>query len=649
MRRANLYIGVVLAAGAAILWAGLARWNSHEWASYLAYLAIALIASGLKVTLPAVKGTMSTSFLFVLIGVSQMSLGQTLAMGCLGILVQSLFNAKKPRPIQMAFNVASMACSIQVSYGTYHASLIGSGSESGSLDAPLRLLLAASAFFVTNTLSVATVIALTENKRAWAVWRDSYFWTFPNYMLGAAVAWVVNITSRLGGRQAPLLLLPVLFFVYRSHSLYVRRLQEEKQRAEDQRAHAEEVAALHRRTIETLAIAIEAKDQTTADHLERVEIYAVEVAKELGLSETELEALRASALLHDIGKLAVPEYIISKPGKLTPEEFEKMKTHTVVGAEIVERIQFPYPVAPIVRSHHEKWNGTGYPDGLAGEQIPIGARILSAVDCLDALASDRQYRRALPLDEAIKVVQSEAGKSFDPRVVDVLARRYVELERMARGSGHAEKAKLSTHLKIERGEAPAAGFESAGTHADTSRDLVSFHDSIEEAEGRARKLAAITRALDRSDSDGGVYSVLGTMLQDLVPYQAMVVYIRRNEHLVPAAVDGDDHRLFTSLEIPLGMGLSGWVAENRKSIINGNPSVEPGYLSDPTKFSTLRSALAIPLESNDGVFGVLSLYRLDRDAFTKSDLTLLLSVGTVLSARWGALQPATDVSATLHV
>ncbi|HEY3743648.1 MAG TPA: HD-GYP domain-containing protein, partial [Bryobacteraceae bacterium] len=590
MRYANVYIGLVLAAGATVLLLnGLSHWESHDWISYLAYLAIALLASGLKVSLPTGKGTMSTGFLFVLIGISQMTLGQTLAIGALGILVQSIFLAKvRPRPIQLAFNVASLACSIQVSYVIYHAQVFGALS----LDVPLRLLFAATAYFVVNTLSVSIVIALTENKRPWDVWRNTYFWSYPNYLLGAAVAWGVNVSARLGGPQAPLLLLPVLFFVYRSHTLYVRRLEEEKERAEEQRIHAEEVAALHRRTIETLAIAIEAKDQTTADHLERVEVYAIEVGKELGLGPRELDALRASALLHDIGKLGVPEYIISKPGKLTPEEFEKMKTHTVVGAEIVERIQFPYPVAPIVRSHHERWNGTGYPDGLAGEQIPIGARILSAVDCLDALASDRQYRRALPLDEAIKVVEAESGKSFDPRVVAVLARRYVELEKMARGSGHAAKAKLSTHIKIERGDAPAAGFEATGTHLARSQDLVNFHQSIEEADRRARTLAGLTRALDACEDSESVFKVLREQLRNLVPYQAMVVYVRRQDRLIPDAVDGEDHGLFTSLEIPLGMGLSGWVAENRKSILNGNPSVEPGYLSDPTKFSTLGSALA---------------------------------------------------------
>ena len=145
----------------------------------------------------------------------------------------------------------------------------------------------------------------------------------------------------------------------------------------------------------------------------------------------------------------MPEHIISKPGRLTPEEFEKMKIHPVVGAEILERVQFPYPVVPIVRSHHEKWDGTGYPDGLCKEQIPIGARILACVDCLDALASDRQYRKALPLDQAIGVVVREAGKSFDPRIVEVLARRYRELEVLAKVET-IEPLKLSRELPSDQ-------------------------------------------------------------------------------------------------------------------------------------------------------------------------------------------------------
>ena len=610
-RTATIYIGLVILAGVAVLNHGLWSWSTPDWTRYLSYCVIALLASGMKVTLPAVSGTMSMNFLFVLIGISEFSLAETLVMGCLGILVQSVFLVKnRLRAVQVAFNVASMACSIEASYDVYHARFF----EGGTLEAPLRLLLAAATFFVMNTLSIAIVIALTERKHAWKLWRESYFWSFPNYLVGAAVAWIVNAASKVLGWQTSLLLLPILYIVYRYHSLYVNRLEEEKKRAEELRTHAEEVAALHRRTIEVLALAIEAKDQTTHAHLERVEVYAVAVGKELGLDEGELEALRASALLHDIGKLAVPEFIISKPGKLTPEEFERMKTHTVVGAEIVEQIRFPYPVAPIVRSHHEKWDGTGYPDGLAGEQIPIGARILSAVDCLDALASDRQYRRALPLNEAIKIVEADAGKAFDPQVTAILARRYVELERLATSGQSQGKAKLSTDLKIARGDAPGAGFESTSGAGATSRDLISFHTALS-----AEDLLA--GCIDRESA----FSILHNSVRGLVPYDLLVLYRKSGECLKPENLDGEDYRLFGSLEIPLGMGLSGWVAENAKSIINGNPSVEPGYLNDPTKFSTLRSALAVPLIARGSVVGVLSLYRMQRDAFTDEDLARILS------------------------
>ena len=188
---------------------------------------------------------------------------------------------------------------------------------------------------------------------------------------------MINLFSRQVHWQGSVLLLPIIYFIHRSYRMYLDRLGDEKR-------HVEEMAGLHLRTIEALALAIEAKDHTTHEHLRRVRVYAVEIGKEMGLSAPDLEALRAAALLHDIGKLAIPEHIISKPGRLTPEEFEKMKIHPVVGAEILERVSFPYPVVPLVRAHHEKWDGSGYPDGLKGEEIPLGARILAAVDCLDA-------------------------------------------------------------------------------------------------------------------------------------------------------------------------------------------------------------------------------------------------------------------------
>ncbi|MEO8052341.1 MAG: diguanylate cyclase, partial [Acidobacteriota bacterium] len=320
---------------------------------------------------------------------------------------------------------------------------------------------------------------------------------------------------------------------------------------------------------------------------------------------------------------------------LTPEEFDKMKIHPIVGAEILERVQFPYPVVPIVRAHHEKWDGSGYPYGLKGEEIPIGARILAAVDCLDALASDRQYRRALPLDEAMKVVQKESGTSFDPRVVDVLTKHHVALEKMAKAA-RAGDTKLSKDLKVERGLAPAAGFEAAApndraaavTPGVQSTDFLSL---IGAARQEVQALFEISQDLGNSLSLDETLSLLGVRLRRIVPHHGLAIWVQRAGILTPEFVAGDDFRLFSSLQIPVGQGLSGWVAENRKAILNGNPSVESGYLNDPGKFSALRSALAVPLEGTGGVVGVLTLYHADRDAFTKDHLRILLAINAKIA------------------
>src|SRR6266511_5182823 len=180
-----------------------------------------------------------------------------------------------------------------------------------------------------------------------------------------------------------------------------------------------ELSRIHFATAEALATAIDAKDQTTHCHVRRVQIYAAGLGEVLGLSLPEIAALKAGALLHDIGKLAVPAHIINKPGRLTPVEFEKMKVHTTVGAQILSRVDFPYPVTPIVRHHHEQWDGMGYPDGLKGQQIPITARIISVVDCFDSVREDRPFRRGMTRDESIALLLRGSGTHFDPRIVEL--------------------------------------------------------------------------------------------------------------------------------------------------------------------------------------------------------------------------------------
>ncbi|MGD0760880.1 MAG: HD domain-containing phosphohydrolase [Candidatus Sulfotelmatobacter sp.] len=624
--RTKSFVGLTALSGTAVLVYSLWHWQSADLTRFICYLAVALLASVLKVQLPGIDGTMSVNFLFILMGVMELSLAETLVIGCAATLLQSIWHlGKRLDPVKVIFNVGMMTNASALTYVSYHwLAFRGGGNK------PILLMVAALIFFFANTLPISVVIALTEGKSSRRVWAECYFWSFPYYLVGAAAVGLVGVVNRQAGWATSLLVLPLIYWVYRSYRLYLGRLEAEKERVEVEKRHVEEIASLNMRTIEALALAIEAKDHTTHTHLHRVRTYAVEIAKELNLSSDETEALRAAALLHDIGKLAVPEQIISKPGRLTPEEFEKMKVHPLVGAEILERVAFPYAVAPIVRSHHERWDGSGYPDGLRREEIPIGARILAAVDCLDALASHRQYRPALPLIDAMAGVRERAGTWFDPRVVEILDRRFVELEHLAQIEEKAGTLTgLSKTARVRRGAAPAAGFEKGPEPTTIGQaDNTDFLTSIASARQEAQTMFELSQDLGVSLSLSETLSLLSMRLRRLIPYDSIAVFVNRNGWLLPELVSGENFRMLSSLKIRVGEGLCGWVAENCKPIVNGNPQVEAGYVVDQEKHTTLQSALAVPLEGLNDVVGVLAMYHANRDAFTPDHLRILLAVAS---------------------
>jgi diguanylate cyclase (GGDEF)-like protein/putative nucleotidyltransferase with HDIG domain len=439
-------------------------------------------------------------------------------------------------------------------------------------------------------------------------------------LLGGLIACGVSAINRLVGWQYSILVFPIVYWIYRSYRIYLGRLEAQKK-------HAEEIAALHLRTIEALSLAIEAKDHTTHDHLRRVQLYAVEIAKELGLDEAEMNAIRAASMLHDIGKLAVPENILSKPGRLTPEEFEKMKIHPLVGAEILDRVQFPYPVVPIVRSHHEKWDGTGYPEGLKGVAIPVGARILSAVDCFDALASERPYRRAMSPEEAMANLSAEKGGSFDPRVVEVMERRYLELEAMVNAL-ETERRRLDIAPKIDRDVAPSSGYAESTNEAEVR--ATSFLTSIIAARQEAQLLFELAQTLGNSLSLKETLSVVASRLKQMIPHDSIVFYVCQDGLLIPEYAHGVDFDVLSKLRIPLGQGLSGWVALNEKPINNGNPAAETLHTRVPLRVTALQAALSVPLRGHEGVAGVLTLYGREKNCFTKEHLRMLLAASSKL-------------------
>jgi putative nucleotidyltransferase with HDIG domain len=601
----GLYWGVHALLGVAVVSWSLLHWQSHDHLRFVSYLLSAAVASFLKVRLPGVTGAASVSFLFVLIGIVDLSLPEAIAIAGFSMLTQCYFRTeRRPKPVQVGFNVASSTISVSVSALIY-------GYARGMMPEPLALGVLATAYHFANTFPVAGIIALTESLPAWTVFTRKYAWLLAYYAGGTSLAWMIGTMPHAIQWEVPIICLPVVYLVHRSYRTYLVQMEQEKK-------HVEQVNGVHMRTIEALALAIDAKDHTTHNHLQRVQLYALEIGTELGLNPEELDALRAASMLHDIGKLAVPEHIISKPGKLTPAEFQKMKIHPVVGAEILERVSFPYPVVPIVRSHHEKWDGSGYPDGLSRREIPIGARILSVVDCFDALASDRQYRRALPVDEAIAKVVSEAGTSFDPDVVEVLQRRYRDLECRARELSVTDQPALSTDICVTRGAAPAAGF--ATEIAAPARDRSSPDP------GSAR-LPARTHSIEWPVLEGfsteELLAIAAVRAKAVVAYDAIAFYSSDGEVLQSEFVAGPCCGDLVGLRIPLGRGLAGWVAEARKPIINGNPAVEAGFGAGRSAGVQLQSALAIPIDGSSGGVGVLAVYRLGRDAFSGRDVAAL--------------------------
>ena len=611
----RLFVTAVILAGNFVLGTGLSTWGETDIARLLTYALICVAASRVKIRLPVARGILPAGFAIVFLAILELSLTGALLLGVVSVVSQSFF-PKRSRNYQVVFSVASTCTCISVVYWIHYL-LIHKFAFVGT---PILFTISATIFFVLNTFPVAAAIGLIEAKPILPGWKTNYWWSAPLYLVGASLAGLVHYTSIAHGWQASLLLLPLIWLVYNSYSSYVGRV-------EDGKTHAEEVNSLHLRTIEALALAIEAKDQSVHAHLRRVQVYAVELAKDLDLDCEQVEALRTAAILHDIGKLGVPEHISSKSGKLTPEEFEKMKIHPIVGAEILDRVQFPYPVAPIVLAHHEKWDGSGYPYGLKGEQIPVGARILSIVDCLDAMMTEREYRPAISLEDAMTMIANESGKSFDPEIVILLQSRYLSLEALAK-----ENDPNPAEPPANEGQVAKLRFQFEDDHRVFVAEEpvnIDFLSSIAAARQEAQNLFELSQELGTSLSLSETLSLMASRLKKMVPFDALALFTLQDGHLKPEYVEGDHAKLLEQLIIPDGSGISGWVGLNSKPVINGNPALEPG-LAQSLSFS-LRSALAVPLLGVGGTAGVITLYREEAESFSRDHLRILQAIAGKLA------------------
>lgn len=562
---------------------------------------LTLVSGSATVKLPSVPATISISETFVFTSVLLFGTAAGTITVALDALVISLWLARRGHPFyRIAFNVCALPASLWLGahlfylvWGSKPLSLVATPVAIGGLLWPLILF--TITYFLLNSWLIAFAISLEKRLSPLRVWKHNFAWLSLNYFGGASVAALLVTYTRNIDYAYLAFVLPLLAVLYFTFSMSMGRV-------EDANRHLSELNTLYLSTIETLAMAIDAKDQITHGHIRRVQHYATGLASALGVTEpAQIRAIEAASLLHDMGKLAVPEYILNKPGPLTPAEFEKMKLHASVGADILSAIAFPYPVVPIVRHHHESWDGTGYPDGLKGSEIPIGARILSVVDCFDALTSDRPYRPRLSNSEAIKILLQRRGSMYDPLIVD----SFIEV--------HSDIAPPSREYPGEERHALSAITRSLGKSEPVSR-----FDDIASSTEEMLVLYDLARGLTGNLDLAGAADVISRHITRIVPASTCVfyVYAEESDELHAAHATGENSRHFAGLRIPRGQRLTGWVAANKQTILNSDPVLDLGEIARSMR-PRLRSCLSTPLLIETDLVGVLTLYSIQPEAFTE--------------------------------
>jgi putative nucleotidyltransferase with HDIG domain len=292
---------------------------------------------------------------------------------------------------------------------------------------------AGASYFAVNMGLISLAVAIEGHERWWAVFKERFAWLAAHYLVYGFIGGVIWVGYDASGLWALAVFAVPLLLMRKTQEAYLRHTQRsaQKLRQAAETIQTQNVSLEHANKLlkerstaamESLSATVDARDAYTAGHSRRVQQLALAVGRELGLSQAELDLLGHAALFHDIGKLAIPDAILLKPASLTEDEWELMQRHADEGARIIDRLGFLNDAVPAIRHHHERFDGTGYPDRLRGEEIPLGARIIHVADALDSMLTTRIYRAARPATEALDELRHAAGTQFCPRCVAALER-----------------------------------------------------------------------------------------------------------------------------------------------------------------------------------------------------------------------------------
>jgi putative nucleotidyltransferase with HDIG domain len=585
-----VYIALVAIGGSAAVTISLLDVISHAARlQVLVLLGLTLLSGSATLTMPSAPVSFSISETFTMS--AALLFGPSI--GTLIVAADALaisFRAKIHQPRRLLFNATAPAFAM---WATARLFLILTDVESLSAtpDRMWRLLLPyalfVSTYFLSNTGLIAGVVSLETGQKLVRIWKEHFLGLWVSYFAGGLVGVVVLLLvyQRNSDLTALTILVPLPLILY---SMFRKSMRY----AEERIAHLGTVNQLYHSTIEALAHAIDAKDQVTHGHIRRVQRYSARLAAAMGVTdELELKALDAASLLHDTGKLAIPESILNKPDKLTTGEFERMKSHAAIGADILSSIEFPFPVVPIVRHHHENWNGSGYPDGLKEADIPLGARILAVIDCFDALTSHRPYRRKLPEPAALEILRERRGTMYDPAVVDTF------LAAHARGVFRDEPAEAAT---IDTGSSPT----DAAFQIDRHSNVPGLPPYV--------ALFEFACAIAGSTDPGTICDAICDHFKADLAVSSCVLfeYCDTTHALVARCSSGMHAAALRELTIPLGERISGWVAANRLPIFDSDAALDLKALAFSLD-EPPRRCLSVPLVADSALVGVLTAYSND--------------------------------------
>lgn len=637
-RASRVYWCAVVAAGALVLAWGLGsclRFGPAQWAQLVVLASLVVVSGVHPVRIPGTKASLTAGDCFIFLGAIFLGVPAAIVLGALDAFTSALSTSR--RATSWIAAPACMALTAFVAGRVFYFSLAASGvareplgiKEPASLEhLALPLVVMALVQYVLNGALVSTLGALKGRRNVWASWRDGFLWTSWTFFAGAIAAAVVYAAISRFGLLYVTLSVPVIAATFATYRTYFERVNEKTR-------EAAELSRLHLATVEALATAIDAKDQTTHFHVRRVQIYCARVGELMGLTVGEVKALKAGALLHDVGKLAVPDHILNKPGKLTEAEFDRMKIHTTVGAQILERVGFPYPVVPVVLYHHEQWDGRGYPEGLKGEEIPLTARILSVIDCFDSVREERPYRRGMTREEACSMLRRGAGAHFDPRVVELFLQHLeeFEVEIAAQGLEH----RRVTHEECENRELLGEDLDTLlrarpAPVSPHNSDAPDYLSQITNAHREVFALYEIARTFGSSLDIEDTASVLINKVGHVVPSDLCAVYLYDDEkgYATAAHVSGHHSELLRGRAVAPGEGVVGFVLANRRASYLLDPMLDFTDVELPAGFR-FHSMVALPLTKDERVLGVLAVYSTEPRRYTDDHLRLLDTVARLAS------------------